>query len=680
MDPAHQNQQLGEFRIEGVLGQGGSGIVYDATWGPRRVALKVLHPSLVGTGKERAQFLTEAQRLQQIMHPSVVKVLALGQLPDGRPYLAMERLDGETLASVIARGALPLDRALAMFGELCSAVAALHAQGLVHRDLKPENVFVVADRHAVLLDFGIAKDITAPASTTTQEGNVRGTPAYMAPERFFGSPAGIATDVYELALVLYVMLAGRLPWDEVADPEARLSPRPLASLQLAPSVPEPLDTEIRRALSTRAQNRPSGAQALLDAVRAAASGADTDPEPSSTARLRSGAQDAVAPTLANAATAERSERQRAALATTIAAPTTQKRQRAKRSVLLAIGGAIALASGAVAAYKLTRSPSPEPKHAVIPVAPIASDAAVETYDPKDPWSTKPAEPSKAFALVDEKHTPEQYRAEASAAVQKLPNDTRFLFTVQLTELRDNSSTNDLLDKIAKHPKVAPLALILPPCVKGIIADAEWFVFGAPTLEHSSNGTLVLRGRWRRSDVEACFADTVKVYVANDGAKLFRVGDEGWLDFLDDHTAVVTLNTKLEAEALHKLTKKPQGPITRVKQMFAALPANRTIALVSDGKNANEDWSSLSLPKGSDVFGWIRVESSGMAMDLAADPHNTEAAKAAILRIKPDIDNMFLNTSPDTVGKLEVVAQGTVVHVRGRITSLMISLVTASISL
>jgi serine/threonine protein kinase len=69
VDPAAKKQQLGEFRIEGVLGQGGSGIVYDATWGPRRVALKVLHPSLVGTGKERAQFLTEAQRLQQIMHP-----------------------------------------------------------------------------------------------------------------------------------------------------------------------------------------------------------------------------------------------------------------------------------------------------------------------------------------------------------------------------------------------------------------------------------------------------------------------------------------------------------------------------------------------------------------------------------------------------------------------------------
>src|ERR1700733_8350581 len=247
MDPAARTM-LGEFRIDAVLGHGGSGIVYDAMWGPRRVALKVMAPDTVGTGKETAQFLAEAQRLQQIGHPSVVKVLSVGQLPDGRPYLAMERLEGETLASVIAQGALPLAHALELFPGLCAAVGALHDQGLVHRDLKPENVFVVAGRHAVLLDFGIAKDIAAPASTTTAEGNVRGTPAYMAPARFFGQPAGIGTDLYELALVLYIMLAGRLPWDVVSDPEARLSPRSL--VELVPNLPAMLDVEVRRALST----------------------------------------------------------------------------------------------------------------------------------------------------------------------------------------------------------------------------------------------------------------------------------------------------------------------------------------------------------------------------------------------------------------------------------------------
>jgi predicted Ser/Thr protein kinase len=652
-DPAHQTERLGEFLIEGVLGQGGSGIVYDAKWGPRRVALKVLHPSLIGTGRERAQFLTEAQRLQQIMHPSVVKVLALGQLPDGRPYLAMERLDGETLASVLARGALPLDRALELFRELCAAVAALHAQGLVHRDLKPENVFVVDGRHAVLLDFGIAKDITAPASTTTQEGNVRGTPAYMAPERFFGSPAGIATDVYELALVLYTTLAGRLPWDEVADPEARLAPRSLTDFA---RVPQALDVEIRRALSTRAQNRPSSAQALIEAIETAASADATEPEPAETARLRPGAQEV-------------------ALAATEAAPTA-KRKRHRAPIFAALGIAV-LGAGALAIWWQREEPAAT-KHAVIPLH-ESIDGGTASFDPNDPWSTRPADPDKTFALVEAKKSVAEYRAESAAAVTKLPQDTRFVFTVSLGELRAQSQTNDLLDKIAKHPKVAPVALLMPPCVKGIIGDAEWLVFGAPSVEKSVEGTLVLRGRWTRADVESCFADTVKAYVTNDGAKLYRVGDDGWLDFLDEHTAIVTMSTKLEAEALHKLTTKPLGPVTKVKAMIGKLPAARTLAIAADGK-AGDDWSMLSLPKGSDIYGWIRVEADGIALDLAADPHNPQAAKSAIMRVKPQLDQLFANTSADTVGKLEAIPEGTAVHVRGRMTALMVSLVTAGLSL
>ncbi len=673
MDPAPQPTVLGEFRVSAVLGEGGSGVVYDATWGPRRVALKVLHPSLVGTGKERAQFLTEAQRLQQIMHPSVVKVLAVGQLPDGRPYLAMERLEGETLASVIARGALPLARSLEMFGELAAAVHALHEQGLVHRDLKPENVFVVADRHAVLLDFGIAKDLDAPASTTTQEGNVRGTPAYMAPERFFGQQAGIATDVYELALVLYVMLAGRLPWDDLADPEARLSPRSLCELT---DVPEALDTEIRRALSTRAQNRPASAMSLLEAVRTAASASATEPGPAETARLRSGAHDSVAPR-GEPLRAPTAQSTPLAWAPTQAAPTASAH--ARRRWPLALAGLAALAGAGVAIVLSLRSSSPARTTADAGMTAVAPGADAQVFSAHDPWAEPPRETSKAFALVEDRLPPERYRAEAAAAVQKLANDTRMVFAVQLGELNAQSATRDLLDKITSHPKVAALGIMLPPCVKGIASDAEWLVFGAPGLEKSEAGTLILRGRWRRTDVEACLADAVKTHVAADGAKLFRVGDFGWLDFLDDHTAYITMNTKLDAEAVHKLATRGPGPVTRVKKTFAALPAARTIALVVDGAS-RDDWSMLSLPKGTDIFGWIRVEPAGVVLDLAADPHNDAAATAAMRRIKPQLDDLFQNTSPETVGRLEVVRQQTAVHVRGNMTALMLGIVTASASL
>jgi serine/threonine protein kinase len=673
MDHSPKSSMLGEFRVESVLGQGGSGIVYDATWGPRRVALKVLHPSLVGTGRERAQFLTEAQRLQQVAHPSVVKVLAVGQLPDGRPYLAMERLDGETLASVIARGALPLAQAFQMFEELCSAVAALHALGLVHRDLKPENVFVVANRHAVLLDFGIAKDLTAPASTTTQDGNVRGTPAYMAPERFFGQPAGIATDIYELALVLYMMLAGRLPWDEIADPEARLSPRALVDLV---AIPDALDVEIRRALSTRAQNRPASATALFEAVASAASTVASEPQASSTLRLRSGNKAADEATLHEPSRTPSAE-QHTPLAwapTQLAAQTSGPAP--KRRIAVAIGATAVAAIAVVAWVRLRddRAPTRQSSSVAIPDAAIAQHAA--TFDPTDPWSSRPSEPPKGLRLDGEIRTASEYRAESASAIARLPSDTKFVFGMQLADVRANSQTKELLERLAANPRVAPVALLLPPCVKSLVADAEWFVLGAPSIAKSGHGSLVVRGRWSRPDVEGCLGDSVKAVVAKDGAKLFRLGDDGWLDFIDSHTAFVALESKLEAEALHALVTKPTGLSKALKAHLAELPAQRSVTFIVDGTSGDE-WSALSLPTGSDLFGWIRVEESRLVLDLAADPHNDKAAAALVARIEPQLKDVFANTSADAVGKLEVVRSKTSVHVRGSLTSLMLGIVAAS---
>ena len=169
---------FGEFTSVGVLGEGGSGTVYDARWGHRQVALKVMRAELPAS--ERDRFLAEARLLMEITHPGVVKVLAAGTLPDGRPYLAMELLRGEALATRLGRGPIPLADALALFVQLADAVAAMHARGLLHRDLKPENVMLVSDgtrEHAVLLDFGIARAMDRGEVAPTQTGIVRGTPA-----------------------------------------------------------------------------------------------------------------------------------------------------------------------------------------------------------------------------------------------------------------------------------------------------------------------------------------------------------------------------------------------------------------------------------------------------------------------------------------------------------------------
>ena len=255
-------QSLGPFEVERELGRGGSAVVFAARRGDERVALKVAHDP---SPDDARRFVEEAKKLSRVSHPAVVRVLDAGELPDGRAYLAMPLLEGETLAARVARGPLERDVALDLFAAVSSGVEALHEAGLLHRDIKPENVFLAGDPpKPVLLDLGIAKDAEALPSHTTQQGVIRGTPATMAPERFFGQPASIASDVYELGLLLYVMLVGRAPWSDDADVADRLGAAP--PHEVDPSIPRALSDVVMRALSTRATRRPASTRELRDAV------------------------------------------------------------------------------------------------------------------------------------------------------------------------------------------------------------------------------------------------------------------------------------------------------------------------------------------------------------------------------------------------------------------------------
>ena len=266
---------LGSPRFEAVriLGEGGSGIVYEVRIHSGveekrpTVALKVLRAELAPSERERRRFLEEADRMQRLDAPGLVKLLEAGLLPDGRPYLAMPLLDGETLAARLRRGPLPATVAVRYFEVLARAVHALHTAGMVHRDVKPENVMVVDDS-PVLLDFGIARDIDDDTTTTTAEGRVRGTPAYMAPERFFGAAASVRSDVYELGVVLYTMLVGRLPWGSEKNVTERLNPA--SPRDAGADVSSSLAAVILRALSTRPEMRPASAEELARDIAAAA--------------------------------------------------------------------------------------------------------------------------------------------------------------------------------------------------------------------------------------------------------------------------------------------------------------------------------------------------------------------------------------------------------------------------
>jgi serine/threonine protein kinase len=660
---------LGEFRISAVLGRGGSGIVYDAQWGPRRVALKVLHEELAGTERVRSQFLTEARALQTLQHPGIVKVLGVGELPDGRPYLAMEHLAGETLASVLARGPLPLATAIARFEELCEAVGALHAQGLIHRDLKPENVFVVDGEHAVLLDLGIAKEAAAPSSTTTMEGGVRGTPAYMAPERFFGQPAGIATDLYELAVTLYAMLAGRLPWDDLGDPEARLSPRAL--VEIAPHVPAELDVEIRRALSTRAQNRPPSAAALRAAVRAALGSAASEPSPASTARMKSGVDPRPTVTAQPGWFAQRQQttdrgKTPLAWAPADAPPQPPPPPPKQRWPYVAGGLAVAAIAGGVAWWRLAGD-EPAPRTVAASTL-VTADAATLT---KDPWGTRVETPTppdaapKSIAATGESLSIEVAREQIAHAITRVPADTRFVFTANVAELRADSQFDAVLGKLANNIQVKAL-LAMAPCLQPILAGSEWVVFGTQSLQDPERGTLVIGGRWQRGDLETCLADDMERLKMPDGKTMLQLRRVGWLDFIDDHTVYISVREDLAAAQVHALVKNGSGGTKQLKALVAKLPADRTVGAVIDGSGKMK-WPKDTLPDGSDAIAWFSIADDGWTMfDLAVDTRDEVKTLKLVEKVRAEVDPVFANADAKRAGTIDVSREKTTLRVKGKL--------------
>ena len=258
---------------------------------------------------------------------------------------------------------------------------------------------------------------------------------------------------------------------------------------------------------------------------------------------------------------------------------------------------------------------------------VAADARALAYDPNDPWSAKPEAIAKDIPLVTAEQPTSSYRAAAANAIAHLPGDTNVVIAVQIDELHANAATDDVLKKLGTNPKVKLVIGDLPVCVRSLAGESEWIVFGAPKLDTNNAGEVVVGGRWQKQDVIRCFEDAETATV-KDGTKLVKLGDDGWLDFLDDHTAYLGLNKNLTAEALHALVKKSAGAAPATRALLAKLPADRTIAFVLGGK-ANVDWSSmLLLPNGSDVYGWARITDKGMDLDAGADAHDAKAARDA----------------------------------------------------
>ena len=220
--------QIGRYRIEGLLGEGAMAVVY-AGFDPqieRQVAIKCLRREIAADPGYCRRFLVEARAAGHLTHPHIVTIFDVGETADGRSYIAMERLSGETLASRVAgEGFPPLPVIIELAEQIAAALDYAHAQGVVHYDIKPENIMLTDGwQHAKVSDFGIAErgGTAAPGDAPTEIG---GTPAYMALERLRGEPADGRSDLFALGVLLYWLLTGKLPWPETADVKRLLQQR-----------------------------------------------------------------------------------------------------------------------------------------------------------------------------------------------------------------------------------------------------------------------------------------------------------------------------------------------------------------------------------------------------------------------------------------------------------------------
>jgi eukaryotic-like serine/threonine-protein kinase len=284
-EPEHEVRQLkpgdcvDDWVMVRVLAGGGFGVVYEARHRvtEQRVALKLLHAHLVKSAPVVARFHREATVIRRLRHPNVVELIGAGLTDDGRPYLCMELLDGEDLATIVERtGPLSGLQALAILEPLCAALAAAHELGIIHRDVKASNVVVcrapAGERaRVVLLDFGIAKLSDAFAVELTASHQSLGTPSCMAPEQIHGRPVDPRTDVYGLGTLSFFMFTGQMPFADASMTMTQYlhlhARRPRVSA--AAPVPARIDDVVARAMAIEPAERFSDPLSMLAAFRAA---------------------------------------------------------------------------------------------------------------------------------------------------------------------------------------------------------------------------------------------------------------------------------------------------------------------------------------------------------------------------------------------------------------------------
>src|SRR5262245_10154276 len=290
--------RLGPYEIIAPLGAGGMGEVYLSrdTRLAREVAIKILPPHLADTPEARTRFEREARAISSLNHPHICALYDVGHA-NGVDFLVLEKLEGETLAVRLARGALPLDQVLRLGIQIAEALDRAHRGGIVHRDLKPENI-MLSKSGAKLMDFGIARSArhkpdgnlttTVSSETVTAEGTILGTFQYMPPEQLAGTAADARSDLWAFGCVLYEMATGKQAFEGTSQATvafAIMSSEPPPMSTLAPLTPRSLDRLVRACLAKDPDER---IQSAHDAKLELQWIAESKEEPSARANPRRG--------------------------------------------------------------------------------------------------------------------------------------------------------------------------------------------------------------------------------------------------------------------------------------------------------------------------------------------------------------------------------------------------------
>jgi len=281
--PAPTPDQIGAYCIEGVLGEGGMGVVYLARQArpERLVALKIIRPGVVGP-RLLHRFEFETQVLARLEHPGIGRIYDVGAIDMGagpQPYFAMEYVEGLALDQYVREKALSTRRTLALLAKICDAVHHAHQKGVIHRDLKPANILIDQRGEPRVLDFGVARavdDDQAPAATVqTDVGQLVGTLPYMSPEQLSMEPADldIRSDVYALGVIGYELLTGRLPHDtanaSIAEAARRICDGPVTTLRSHDATLRgDVETIVLKAMARERERRYSSASDLASDIRA----------------------------------------------------------------------------------------------------------------------------------------------------------------------------------------------------------------------------------------------------------------------------------------------------------------------------------------------------------------------------------------------------------------------------